>query len=202
MLLLALLGMNVVIVLLLGTVLAALLGVAMGPLNFWGALETAGKGTLDMSETLTIALLSGGLFKLVKEAGGIEWLTYAIARKVRGPKSCELGAFFLTGLVNLFTANNTVAIVIAGPVVRELGKKFKADPVKLAGIIDIAGCFIQGIIPYGAQILIATGVARSAGYEFSGFGLVSCTYYPFLLALSAFAGILLSSLRKSPEAGK
>jgi Na+/H+ antiporter NhaC len=201
-LLLALLGMNVVIVLLLGTVLAALLGVAMGPLNFWGALETAGKGTLDMSETLTIALLSGGLFKLVKEAGGIEWLTYAIARKVRGPKSCELGAFFLTGLVNLFTANNTVAIVIAGPVVRELGKKFKADPVKLAGIIDIAGCFIQGIIPYGAQILIATGVARSAGYEFSGFGLVSCTYYPFLLALSAFAGILLSSLRKSPEAGK
>lgn len=201
-LLLALLGMNVVVVLLIGTLAAAFLGVAFGPLDFWGALETAGKGTLGMSETLTIALLSGGLFRLVSEAGGVEWLTWAIAKKVRGPKSCELGAFFLTGLVNLFTANNTVAIVIAGPVVRELGKKFQADPVKLAGIIDIAGCFVQGIIPYGAQILIATGIARSAGCEFSGLGLVKCIYYPFLLALSAFLGILISGLRSRESSSR
>ena len=196
-LLLALMGLNVVIVLLIGTLASAVLGVAIGPLDFLGALETAGKGTLGMSETLTIALLSGGLFRLVSEAGGVEWLTWAIAKKVRGPKSCELGAFFLTGLVNLFTANNTVAIVIAGPVVRELGAKFKADPVKLAGIIDIAGCFVQGIIPYGAQILIAAGIARSVEADFSGMSLVACTYYPFLLAASAFIGIVLSHLRSA-----
>ena len=195
-LLLALVGLNVVVVLFLGTFISAFLGVAFGPLNFWGALETAGQGTLNMSETLTIALLSGGLFNLVSEAGGIEWLTNAIAGKVRGQKSCEFGAFFLTALVNLFTANNTVAIVIAGPVVRQLGRKFKADPVRLAGIVDIAGCFVQGIIPYGAQILMATGVARSAGAEFSGLGLVGSIYYPFILAASAFFGIILSSLRK------
>ena len=201
-LLLALLGMNVIAVLLIGTLASIFLGVVFGPLDFLSALKTAGEGTQNMSETLMIALLSGGLFRLVNEAGGIEWLTWAVAKKVRGPKSCELGAFFLTGLVNLFTANNTVAIVIAGPVVRELGKKFKADPVKLAGIIDISGCFVQGIIPYGAQILIATDFARKAGYEFSAFGLVSCIYYPFLLALSAFAGILLTSFRQKNEAGK
>lgn len=194
-LLLALTGLNVVVVLLIGTLSSAVLGVAFGPLDFLGALETAGKGTLGMSETLTIALLSGGLFNLVREAGGIAWLTNAIAGKVKGPKSCELGAFFLTGLVNLFTANNTVAIVIAGPVVRELGARFKADPVRLAGIIDIAGCFVQGIIPYGAQILIAAGIARSVEADSSGMSLVACTYYPFLLAVSAFIGIVLSHLR-------
>ena len=197
---LALVGLNVVVVLFLGTFISAFLGVAFGPLNFWGALETAGQGTLNMSETLTIALLSGGLFNLVSEAGGIEWLTNAIAGKVRGQKSCEFGAFFLTGLVNLFTANNTVAIVIAGPVVRQLGKKFKADPVRLAGIVDIAGCFVQGIIPYGAQILMATGIARSAGAEFSGLGLVGCIYYPFLLAFASFLSIILGSLRKRLQA--
>ncbi|MBQ7554997.1 Na+/H+ antiporter NhaC family protein, partial [bacterium] len=171
-----------------------------GPLNFWGALETAGQGTLNLSETLTIALLSGGLFNLVSEAGGIEWLTNAIAGKVKGQKSCEFGAFFLTALVNLFTANNTVAIVIAGPVVKQLGRKFKADPVRLAGIVDIAGCFVQGIIPYGAQILMATGIARSAGAEFSGLGLVGCIYYPFLLAFASFLSIILGSLRKRLQA--
>ena len=90
-----------------------------------------------------------------------------------------------------------MAIVIAGPVVRELGAKFKADPVKLAGIIDIAGCFVQGIIPYGAQILIAAGIARSVEADFSGMSLVACTYYPFLLAASAFIGIVLSHLRST-----
>ena len=199
-LLLALVGINVVVVLFLGTFISAFLGVAFGPLNFWGALETVGQGTLNMSETLTIALLSGGLFNLVSEAGGIEWLTNAIAGKVRGQKSCEFGAFFLTGLVNLFTANNTVAIVIAGPVVKQLGRKFKADPVRLAGIVDIAGCFVQGIIPYGAQILMATGNARSAGAEFSGLGLVGCIYYPFLLAFASFLSIVLGSLRKRLQA--
>ena len=199
-LLLALVGINVVVVLFLGTFISAFLGVAFGPLNFWGALETAGQGTLNMSETLTIALLSGGLFNLVSEAGGIEWLTNAIAGKVKGQKSCEFGAFFLTALVNLFTANNTVAIVIAGPVVKQLGRKFKADPVRLAGIVDIAGCFVQGIIPYGAQILMATGIARSAGAEFSGLGLVGCIYYPFLLAFASFLSIILGSLRKRLQA--
>ena len=199
-LLLALVGINVVVVLFLGTFISAFLGVAFGPLNFWGALETAGQGTLNMSETLTIALLSGGLFNLVSEAGGIEWLTNTIAGKVKGQKSCEFGAFFLTALVNLFTANNTVAIVIAGPVVKQLGRKFKADPVRLAGIVDIAGCFVQGIIPYGAQILMATGIARSAGAEFSGLGLVGCIYYPFLLAFASFLSIILGSLRKRLQA--
>ena len=199
-LLLALVGINVVVVLFLGTFISAFLGVAFGPLNFWGALESGGVGWVYMSETLTIALLSGGLFNLVSEAGGIEWLTNAIAGKVKGQKSCEFGAFFLTALVNLFTANNTVAIVIAGPVVKQLGRKFKADPVRLAGIVDIAGCFVQGIIPYGAQILMATGIARSAGAEFSGLGLVGCIYYPFLLAFASFLSIILGSLRKRLQA--
>ena len=136
------------------------------------------------SSALIVALLAGGLFRSVHAQGGVVWLTEAIARLVRGPRTCELGVAFLTAAVNCFTANNTVAIVITGPIAKACGDRFKADPVRLASVLDTASCVVQGIIPYGAQILIAIGVAKSLGLSVDSFALLKCLYYPPLLAVS------------------
>ena len=195
---LALAGLNVMMLLFSGTVLAAAIGGALGKFAFFDAMEMVGKGTLGMGETLIVALLAGGLFKSVEANGGIAWLTDRISKVIKGPRTCELGVFCLVSAVNCFTANNTVAIVIAGPIAKECSTRFKADPVRIASILDTASCFVQGIIPYGAQILIALGVARGFGMAIDSFSLIKCLYYPPLLALF----VLVSMFRSSHPAGQ
>ena len=160
-LVLALAGLNVMALLFSGTVLASVIGMALGKIDFWGSFDLMGKGTLGMSETLIVAVLAGGMFRTVLANGGIRWLTDRIAGMVRGPRTCELGVFLLVSAVNLFTANNTVAIVIAGPIAKECSDRFGANPVRIASVLDTASCIVQGLIPYGAQILIAIGVANA-----------------------------------------
>ena len=188
-LVLALLGFNVMMLLFSGTVLAALVGGCLGKFDFFGALDLLGKGTLGMSETLIVAILAGGLFRSVQTNGGILWLTEKIAKLIRGPRTCELGVFLLVSAVNMFTANNTVAIVIAGPIAKECSEKFGAKPVRIASVLDTVSCVIQGLIPYGAQILIAIGVAKGLGMTIDSFSLISCLYYQPLLALAVLVSI-------------
>ena len=188
-LVLALLGFNVMMLLFSGTVLAALVGGCLGKFDFFGALDLLGKGTLGMSETLIVAILAGGLFRSVQTNGGVLWLTEKIAKLIRGPSTCELGVFLLVSAVNMFTANNTVAIVIAGPIAKECSLKFGAKPVRIASVLDTASCVIQGLIPYGAQILIAIGVAKGLGMTIDSFSLISCLYYQPLLALAVLVSI-------------
>ena len=188
-LMLALAGFNVMALLFAGTVLSAAVGCGLGKFDFFGALDLLGKGTLGMSETLIVAILAGGLFRSVQSNGGIAWLTEKIAAFIRGPKTCELGVFLLVSAVNLFTANNTVAIVIAGPIARECSEKFGARPVRIASVLDTASCVIQGVIPYGAQILIAIGVAKGLDMAIDSFSLIKCLYYQPLLALSVFVSM-------------
>lgn len=188
-LVLALAGFNVVALLFLGTGLAMVLGLLLGAFDGAGAVALAGQGVMGMGETMVVALLAGGLFRTIEAAGGLAKLTGWIARAVRGPKTCEAGMFALTGLINLLTANNTVAIVIAGPLARACGERFGADRVRLAGIIDTAGSVVQGMIPYGAQILIALGLARGAGMAFGAGALIARLYYPPILAVAVLAGI-------------
>jgi len=183
-LVLALVGFNVMALLFSGTLLSAVLGFALGKFDFFGALDLVGKGALGMSETLIVALLAGGLFKLVQENGGIAWLTKKISKLVRGPRSCEAGVGALVGAVNCFTANNTVAIVIAGPIAKECSDHCKADPVRIASVLDTVSCIFQGIIPYGAQILIAIGVAKGLDMSVGSFSLLKHLYYQPLLALA------------------
>ena len=183
---LALVGLNVMALLFSGTVLASVIGMSLGKLDFWGTFDLVGKGTLGMSETLIVAVLAGGMFRTVLVNGGIRWLTDRISALVRGPRTCELGVFLLVATINLFTANNTVAIVIAGPIARECADRFGANPVRIASVLDIASCVVQGLIPYGAQILIAVGIAKTAQAQFSTAELVLSLYYPLLLALAAF----------------
>ena len=193
---LALLGLNVMFLLFSGTVLSAVIGLAIGKLSLFdgttpGVLDLIGKGTLGMSETLIVALLAGGLFKAVSDNGGIAWLTEKIAAFIKGPKTCELGVFFLVAAVNLFTANNTVAIVIAGPIAKACSNRFGAKPVRIASVLDTASCVIQGLIPYGAQILIAIGVAKGLGMTIETNSLVACLYYQPLLALAVFVSMFI-----------
>ena len=198
-LVLALVGFNVMALLFSGTVLAALIGLALGKFAFFDAMDLLGKGTLGMGETLIVAFLAGGLFKSVQSNGGVKWLTDKISAVIRGPRTCELGVFFLVSAVNCFTANNTVAIVIAGPIAKECADKFKADPVRIASVLDTASCVVQGLIPYGAQILIALGVAKGLEISVDSLTLLKSLYYQPLLALAVLVAILFSGRRtRSP----
>ena len=198
-LVMALAGFNVMALLFSGTVLAAAIGGALGKFGFFDAMDLLGKGTLGMGETLIVALLAGGLFKSVQANGGVLWLTDRISRVIRGPRTCELGVFFLVSAVNCFTANNTVAIVIAGPIAKECADKFKAEPVRIASVLDTASCVVQGLIPYGAQILIALGVAQGLDISVDSLDLLKSLYYQPLLALAVLASILFNGRRtRSP----
>lgn len=198
-LLLALVGFNVMALLFSGTVLSAGIGFALHKFDFFASLDLIGKGALGMSETLIVALLAGGLFKLVQENGGIAWLTQKISALVRGPRSCEAGVGALVGAVNCFTANNTVAIVIAGPIAKECSDKFKADPVRVASVLDTVSCIVQGLIPYGAQILIAIGVAKGLDISIDSFSLLKCLYYQPLLLLAVLLSFFVRRCKFSVE---
>ena len=179
----ALVGFNVMAVLFSGTLLSGVIGGLLGKLDFFGSLDLVGKGALGMSETLIVALLAGGLFRLVQENGGVDWLVKRISSLVKGPRTCEAGVALLVGAVNCFTANNTVAIVIAGPIAKECADRFGAVPVRIASVLDTVSCVVQGLIPYGAQILIAIGVAKGLDLQIDSFTLLSHLYYQPLLAL-------------------
>ena len=193
----ALAGANVMALLFLGTVTAAAIGLCTGSLTFWTVLSEAGKGTLGMSETLIVAILAGGLLKVIQYNGGIKYLLQKIEKAVSGQRGCEIGVVCLVGAVNLFTANNTVAIVIAGPIAKLLSDKFHCDPRRIASILDTMSCVVQGIIPYGAQILIATGVARSAGVTVPSLALIFSLYYPLFLAVSLLFSIFIKKTHEN-----
>ena len=194
-LVLALVGFNVMALLFSGTALAALVGLCLGKFDFLGALDFIGKGTLGMSETLIVAILAGGLFRTVYANGGITWITEKISALVRGSRTCELGVFVLVSAINCFTANNTVAIVIAGPIAKTCAERFGANPVRIASVLDTASCVIQGLIPYGAQILIAIGIAKGLNLTIGTFDLISHFYYQPLLALAVFVSMAFARRR-------
>ena len=183
-LILALAGFNVMALLFFGVLFSSVLGIITGAFDIWGALEACGQGTLGMSETLIVAILAGGLLKLIRWNGGIAYLMEKIRKLIRSGAGCEIGIFLLVSLVNFFTANNTVAIVIAGPIAKELSKRYDCEPRRIASILDTASCFVQGLIPYGAQMLIAVGIARSSGLKISTIGLLGTQYYQWLMLLA------------------
>ncbi|MCI6288840.1 MAG: Na+/H+ antiporter NhaC family protein [Lentisphaeria bacterium] len=181
-LVLALCGLNVMALLFFGVVVSCAIGIFTGAFNLWGALDVCGKGTIGMAETLIVAILAGGLLKVIRWNGGISYLMKKISALIHSSRGCEFGIFLLVSAINLFTANNTVAIVIAGPIAKEFGGKYGCSPKRIASVLDTASCFVQGLIPYGAQILIAMGVAKSAGCIVSTLDLMGTSYYQWLMA--------------------
>ena len=191
----ALIGMNVMALLFTGTVVSAVIGILSGTFDFWTALELIGKGALGMSETLIVAILAGGLLCIIRHNGGIRYVMQKIEKHITTARGCEFGVCLLVSIVNLFTANNTVAIVIAGPIAKELSLKYNCDPRRVASLLDTCSCVIQGIIPYGAQLLIALGIAKTAGVKVSSFSLLGSMYYTWLLAVAVIITIVIRRKR-------
>ena len=184
---LALIGLNVFIVLGIGIILFFMIGGAAGTVTFASAFSAMGNGTSNMFETMIVTILVASISALMAEYGGFAYILAFIRKHARTKKGGMLGICALTGLMDLATANNTVAIVIAAPIAKEIGEEYKIEPKSVASLLDTASCIMQGIIPYGAQLLVA---ATMAGI--SSITVIPFLFYPFLLFVFVLISILLN----------
>ncbi len=180
----AICGINVFIVLGAGTILFMIIGLATGSLSFNTAFSSMGSGVSGMFETMTVTILVASLGSLMKEYGGFEWILQKVRNIAKGRKGAKLGIGAITSLMDIATANNTVAIVMAGPIVKDISTEYGIEPKESASLLDIFGCIWQGIIPYGAQLLIASGVAGITSVS-----IIPFLFYPFLLLISILVNI-------------
>ena len=180
-------GVNVMFLLLMGIILNTIIGISYGMFDIFTAFAFIGEGTTSMANTLIVAMLAGGLLLLVRYNGGITYIIRSTEKWIKNQKTCEIGICFLVGIINLFTANNTVAIITSGSIVKELAQKYKLKPERAASLMDTTSCCVQGMIPYGAQILIATALSASIGM--TSFAILKGLFYPALMLLGLIFSI-------------
>ena len=156
----AVIGMNVMSVLTIGLVLCGLIGILNGDYNIYGWFGAMGDGVLSMGELVIIAMMAGGMLEIIRENGGIDYVIEKITNKISGKRGAEFSIAALVSFVNICTANNTVAILTVGAISKKIGDRFGVDNRKAASILDTFSCCIQGIIPYGVQMLLAAGLAN------------------------------------------
>ena len=183
-------GLNVFVVLLVGILTGAAITLINGSVSFVDLLVNMGTGVSGMSETILVTLLVASLCGMIRAYGGFEALLNAIRRIFKGQRGGQLGIGLLVGLMDISTANNTVAIVMAGPIAKEIAEEYGISPRKSASLLDTFSCIFQGIIPYGAQMLIAVSTALDLGGEVSAFQVIPYLFYPYLLAVSSVVFIL------------
>ena len=185
-LILALLGVNVIIVLIGGTVLSGMIGLIDGSFGWKGLLNAVSKGIIGMEDIAMIALLIGGLVGLIQHNGGIDWLLNFVRGRVRSKRGAELGIASLVSVADISTANNTISIIMSGPLAKNIADEYDVDPRKSASLLDIfAGCF-QGFLPYSPQVIAAAGVA-----SISPFSVMPYCIYSFLLGICGIIAIIL-----------
>lgn len=155
-------GLNVMIVLCLGCLLTGLVGIGLGSYDFFDWLSNMGSGIMSMSELIIVTMLAGGMLELIKYNGGIDFIVQRLTQRISSPRGGKLTIALLVILSDLCTANNTVAIVTVGPITKQLTDKYGIDKRQAASLLDTFSCFAQGLIPYGAQILFAAGLAKIA----------------------------------------
>ena len=178
-------GVNVFITLLIGILSGCIIMLATGAIDFPSLLENMGSGVSGMFETSMVAVLVAALCALIREAGGFQALLNGIRKVFRGKKGGQLGIGLLVGLMDISTANNTVAIVMANPIASEIAKEYGIPPRKVASILDTFSCIFQGILPYGAQILVALTAVSAMGFQLGAFEIISHLFYPMMLLLSS-----------------
>lgn len=178
-------GINVFIILLLGIACGAIIMLATGATPATDMLANMGNGVSGMFETAMVAILVSAICALIEEYGGFAALLALIKRTFKGKRGGMLGMGLLVGIMDIATANNTVAIVMANPIAREMSETYGISPRKSASILDTFSCIFQGIIPYGAQMLVAVSVAAELGCEVSAFQIIPNLFYPFMLLLSS-----------------
>ena len=175
-LLIAILGLNVTAVLTLGLLLTGIIGILDGSYNLYSWFGAMGSGILGMSELIIITMMAGGLLEIVRMNGGIDCIIRVLTRHIHGKRGAEASIGALVALVDVCTANNTVAIITVGKIAKQIGDRFGVDNRKCASLLDTFSCCMQGIIPYGAQMLMAAGLAKLNPIE-----IVPFLYYPFVL---------------------
>lgn len=187
----AICGMNVTVVLVIGLALTGLLGIVDGQFDLYGWFGSMGEGIMSMSELIIITMLAGGLFEVVRKNGGIDYIIKVSTSRINGRRGAEGIIALLVAFVDMCTANNTVAIITVGGIAKHIGEKFRLNPAKVASILDTISCCVQGVIPYGAQLLMAGGLAKLNPVDIMPF-----LYYPYLLCLSTILSILFRFPRK------
>jgi Na+/H+ antiporter NhaC len=184
-------GINVFLTLMIGIVTGSVIMLATGELTVPTLLSGMGSGAAGMFETAMVAVLVAALCALIREAGGFDALLSGIRRVFRGRRGGQLGVGLLVGLMDIATANNTVAIVMANPIASEMAKDYGISPRKTASILDTFSCIFQGVLPYGAQMLVALSAVSAMGYELTAFDVISHLYYPMMLLVSALVFMFL-----------
>ena len=183
---LALCGLNVLGVLSVGIFLNAVIGLLSGKFGWLGFLQSAGEGVASMGDLIIVTMLAGGMLEIIRVNGGIDWIINVLTRRISGRRGAESTIALLVALANVCTANNTIAIITTGSIAREIAGHFGVDPRKSASILDTFSCIVQGILPYGAQLLMASGLAG-----ISVASIIGCLYYPLALLVFALLAIWL-----------
>ena len=184
-------GINVLVVLLIGILLAGIIGMVSGSFDLMGWMGAMGEGIMGMSELIIVTLLAGGMLALIRHNGGIDYLIRVLTRRIDGKRGAKFTIALLVVLADLCTANNTIALITVGPVARDIADRYGVDRRMSASLLDTFSCFAQGLIPYGAQLLMAAGLAA-----ISPFDIIAYLYYPIVLGVIAVLGILFRFPRK------
>ncbi len=184
-------GINVFVVLLVGIVSGAAIMLLTGQTAATELLASMGTGAAGMFETSMVAILVAAMCSLIRVYGGFDALLNAIQSCFRGSKGGQLGMGLLVGAMDIATANNTVAIVMANPIAKEMSKDYGISPQRTACLLDTFSCIFQGIIPYGAQMLVAISATAEMGYTLSAFDIMGYLFYPYLLLVSSLVAIFL-----------
>ncbi len=193
----ALAGVNVIIVLSGGIGLAAIIGFMTGSMDVRSLFNSISTGISGMSELIIISLIIGGIVELIKVNGGIEFILNAVTSKIKTKMGAEIGIGVLVSIIDVATANNTIAIVTVGPIAKDISDKYDLDPKRVAGILDMFSCVFQGLIPYGAQLLTAASLAGIAPFE-----IMKYLFYPYLMGVSVVIFITIFSKRKVLKVNK
>ena len=181
----AIAGMNVMAVLTLGSILCGIIGIIDGGYDIFGWFSAMGNGVIGMGELIIIAMMAGGMLEIIRENGGIDFIISKITAHVNSKRGAELSIAALVSMVNICTANNTVAILTVGNISKKIGDKFGVDNRKAASILDTFSCTIQGLIPYGVQMLLAAGLSGLSPLD-----IIPYLYYPMSIGLAALFAIL------------
>lgn len=196
-LVLALIGVNVIIVLIGGTILSGVIGLIDGSFDWKGLLKAISEGIIGMEDIAMIALLIGGLVGLIQHNGGITWLLNFVKSRVRSKRGAEFGIASLVSVADISTANNTISIIMSGPLAKNIADEYEVDPRKSASILDIFGGCFQGLLPYSPQVISAAGVAG-----ISPFLLVPYSIYPILLDICGVIAIVFNLPKLKPRKTK
>lgn len=180
----ALLGVNVIVVLLLGILSSGVVGFIFGSFDIIGLFNSISSGISGMSELIIISILIAGTIEIIKFNGGIDFILNKGLKNFKSKRGAEYGIAMLVSLVDICTANNTVAIVTVGPIAKDISNEFDLEPKRVAGILDMFSCVFQGIIPYGAQLISAAGLAA-----LSPFAIMKFLFYPYLMGICAIIAI-------------